>query len=90
MYFQIEEVEALTSIYADDFTIDSETYRSYSIKIKENNNEVILSVTMPPDYPLEAHPKYEFSAPWMDRKAKENLRHSLEEVNLYVCYYYFY
>ncbi|CAF4769011.1 unnamed protein product [Pieris macdunnoughi] len=79
---QIEEVEALTSIYTDDFIIDSETHRSYSIKIKDNNNEVILSVTMPSNYPLQAPPKYEFSAPWMDRKAKENLRYSLEEVYL--------
>ncbi|XP_038218213.1 protein IMPACT-like isoform X1 [Zerene cesonia] len=79
---QIEEVEALTSIYSEDFAIDSETLRTYSIKIKDNNNEVILTVTMPPEYPGQAPPKYELSAPWMDRKAKENLKHCLDEVYL--------
>ncbi|CAK1547791.1 unnamed protein product [Leptosia nina] len=79
---QIDEVEALTAIYGDDFVIDSEELRSYTVKIKDNNNEVLLSVTMPAEYPSEAPPKYEFSAPWMDRKAKESLRHSLDEVYL--------
>lgn len=81
-FFQAEEIEALSSIYGDDWTTESEATRSYSIKIKENNNEVRLYVTMPVDYPSQAPPKYELSAPWMERKAKTNLHHTLDEVYL--------
>lgn len=37
---------------------------------------------MPDDYPSMSPPKYELSAPWMDRKAKENLHYSLDEIYL--------
>ncbi|XP_068624089.1 protein IMPACT-B-like [Battus philenor] len=79
---QIEEVEALSSIYGDDWTTESETNRSYKIKVKENDHEVILYVTMPQDYPQQAPPKYELSAPWMNRKEKENLHRGLDEIYL--------
>ncbi|KPI97736.1 PREDICTED: protein IMPACT-like [Papilio xuthus] len=79
---QIEEVEALCSIYGEDWTTESEATRSYNIKIKENDHEVILYVTMPSEYPAQAPPKYELSAPWMDRKEKEKLHQSLDEVYL--------
>ncbi|XP_026735306.1 protein IMPACT-like [Trichoplusia ni] len=79
---QAEEVEALSSIYGDDWTTESDVSRSYSIRIEENKNEVRLYVTMPSDYPSLAPPKYEISAPWMDRKAKTELLHALEEVYL--------
>ncbi|XP_013147870.1 PREDICTED: protein IMPACT-like [Papilio polytes] len=79
---QFEEVEALSSIYGEDWTTESEATRSYNIKIKENAHEVILYVTMPLDYPGQAPPKYELSAPWMDRREKEKLHQSLDEVYL--------
>ncbi|XP_034826209.1 protein IMPACT-like isoform X1 [Maniola hyperantus] len=79
---QIEEVEALSSIYGEDWTTDSEATKSYSIKIKDNKNEVILYVTMIEGYPSLSPPKYELSAPWMDRKVKENLHYCLDEIYL--------
>lgn len=79
---QAEEVEALSSIYCDDWTTESEVSRSYCIRIEENKNEVKLYVTMPEDYPRSAPPKYELSAPWMDRKAKEQMYKALDEVYL--------
>ncbi|KAJ8708387.1 hypothetical protein PYW07_010512 [Mythimna separata] len=79
---QAEEVEALSSIYGDDWTTESEAARSYSVRIVENKNEVILYVTMPVDYPSQSPPKYELSAPWMERKAKTKLHHTLDEVYL--------
>ncbi|XP_052745203.1 protein IMPACT-A [Bicyclus anynana] len=79
---QIEEVEALSSIYGDDWNTDSEATRSYSIKIKDDKNEVILYITMTEGYPSVSPPKYELSAPWMDRKVKENLHYSLDEIYL--------
>ncbi|CAH0714973.1 unnamed protein product, partial [Brenthis ino] len=79
---QVEEIEALRSIYGEDWVIDNESSRSYSIKVKDHKNEVILYITMPDDYPSMSPPKYELSAPWMDRKAKENLHYSLDEIYL--------
>ncbi|XP_041971699.1 protein IMPACT-B-like [Aricia agestis] len=79
---QIEEVEALSSIYGEDWTTECAASKSYNIKIKENDKEVILYVTMTSEYPSQGPPKYELSAPWMDRKAKENLHHCLDEVYL--------
>ncbi|KAG8225828.1 hypothetical protein J437_LFUL005635 [Ladona fulva] len=39
---QIEEVEALQSIYDDSWVVEDEAYRSYSIKIEEGSFEVTL------------------------------------------------
>lgn len=80
LFFKAEEVEALSSIYGDDWTTESDLSKSYNIKIQEGNKQAILYVTMPPKYPSQSPPKYEFSAPWMDRKAKENLHSAVDEV----------
>ncbi|KAM3962180.1 protein IMPACT-B [Aphomia sociella] len=77
---QAEEIEALSSIYGKDCSIESRT--SFNIRIEEYKKEAILYVTMLPGYPTLAPPKYELSAPWMDRKAKEKLHLSLDEVYL--------
>ncbi|XP_052751024.1 protein IMPACT-B-like [Galleria mellonella] len=79
---QAEEVEALSSIYGDDWTIESEKIKTYRIRIIENKKEAMLHVTMPPEYPTLSPPKYELSAPWMDRRAKANLRNLLDDVYL--------
>ncbi|CAB3225939.1 unnamed protein product [Arctia plantaginis] len=79
---QAEEVEALSSIYGSDWITESEASRSYSIKIEENKNEIRLYVTLPDDYPAHSPPRYELSAPWMNRKAKEELHKQLDEVYL--------
>ncbi|RVE40130.1 hypothetical protein evm_015221 [Chilo suppressalis] len=75
---QKEEVVALSSIYGKDWT--AEGTATYHIRIKEGNKEVLLYVTMPPDYPTLSPPKYEMSAPWMDRKAKWRLNAELDAV----------
>ncbi|XP_030034113.2 protein IMPACT-B [Manduca sexta] len=79
---QAEEVEALSSIYGDDWMTESAETRSYRIKIEENKNDVLLYVTLPENYPSQSPPKYELSAPWMDRKSKEKLHAALDEVYL--------
>nr|XP_026497781.1 protein IMPACT-like [Vanessa tameamea] len=79
---QVEEIEALSSIYGEDLIIESEVSRSYNIKVRDNKNEVILYVTLNEGYPSKNPPKYELSAPWMDRKAKENLHYCLDEIYL--------
>ncbi|XP_022837657.1 protein IMPACT-like [Spodoptera litura] len=79
---QDEEIEALNAIYGDDWTMESDKTRSYSIKILEKEYEVVLYVTMPEDYPSQSPPSYEFSAPWMDRKDKSELHQALDEIYL--------
>ena len=81
-FYQAEEVEALSSIYGEDWTTESEAARTYSIKVEEHKNVVILYVTMPEGYPSQCPPKYELSAPWMERKAKTKLHHTLDGVYL--------
>ncbi|XP_050554185.1 protein IMPACT-like [Spodoptera frugiperda] len=80
---QGEEREALASIYEKEFEADSSgTGSSYCIKVQssERNNEAVIHVTMPRDYPSESPPVYVVSAPWMDRKTKERLHHSLDQI----------
>lgn len=79
---QAEEIEALKSIYTEELTIDSEITRSYTIRIEENKKEVLLYVTLPEDYPSSSPPKFELSAPWMDRQTKTNLHKTLHEIYL--------
>ncbi|CAH1641776.1 unnamed protein product [Spodoptera littoralis] len=79
---QDEEIEALSAIYGDDWAMESDKTRSYSIKILEKEYEVVLYVTMPEDYPSQSPPSYEFSAPWMDRKDKSELHQALDEIYL--------
>ncbi|XP_022837221.1 protein IMPACT-like [Spodoptera litura] len=79
---QNEEIEALSAIYGDDWTMESDKTRSYSITIYEKKYEVVLYVTMPEDYPSQSPPSYEFSAPWMDRKDKSELHQALDEIYL--------
>ncbi|XP_063393781.1 protein IMPACT-like [Cydia fagiglandana] len=79
---QDEEIEALSSIYGDDWTTESDVTRSYKIRVEENKHEAILYVTMPPEYPSQSPPKFELSAPWMERKDKADLHQALNEVYL--------
>ncbi|XP_053620101.1 protein IMPACT-like [Plodia interpunctella] len=79
---QTEEIEALSAIYGDDWTTESDITKSFCIRIEESKKQVLLYVTMPSTYPNSSPPKYELSAPWMDRKAKENLLRALDEVYL--------
>ncbi|KAF9423688.1 hypothetical protein HW555_001014 [Spodoptera exigua] len=78
----VDEIEALASIYEQEFSIQSNTARSYGIIIKEKMHEVYLYWTMPGDYPSQSPPSYELSAPWMDRKTKEKLHQCLDDLYL--------
>lgn len=75
-------MEALSSIYGEDWAVESDKTRSYSIKVSTNKYEVILYVTMPEDYPSQSPPTFEVCAPWMSRPDKTSLHRSLDEVYL--------
>lgn len=79
---QADEIEALSSIYGKEWNVDIVSENSYSIDIgADPTRSVHLKVALPPDYPLQSPPVYQFSAPWMTRKAKNILSADLEEIN---------
>lgn len=86
---QQEEIEALSSIYEDSFILDSET--SFTILVKEDFGEVVLRVSLPPNYPSSAPPTYQKSAPFLSGTEKQTLCNLLDEVyieNLGECVVY--
>ncbi|CAG9792385.1 unnamed protein product [Diatraea saccharalis] len=80
----MKDVEALNAIYNDVWTVESKATRSYSMRIKEGDKEVLFYITMPPTYPEFGPPKYELSAPWLGRKAKAKLLHELDMISISV------
>lgn len=75
---QLEEIEALSSIYEDNLVIDSET--SLTILIKEPCGNVTLSVNFPPEYPSSAPPTYQKSAPFLRGEEKLALCDKLDDI----------
>jgi len=75
---QQEEIEALSSIYEDCFILDSET--CFTIMIKESCGEVLLTVSLPPNYPSTAPPTYQKSAPFLRGREKEELCNLLDDI----------
>ena len=80
--FQVDEIEALVSIYDTCFKTEDEANRSYSIFIEEGSNAVTLYFQFPEDYPSNVPPTYQLSAPWLKGMAKLDLCNQLE--NLYL------
>lgn len=82
---QADEIEALSSIYGKEWNVESASENSYSIDIGSNpSRSVHLKITLPPDYPLQSPPVYQFSCPWMTRDAKSILAAELEDI--YCCH----
>jgi len=76
---QQEEIEALSSIYEENFILDSES--SYTILIHEEGYDpVTLSVSLPPEYPASAPPTYQKSAPFLRGNEKLELCSQLEQI----------
>ena len=74
---QNEEIEALVSIYEDKLTIlPSDKVKCFEIQIEN----ALLNVTFPLDYPSKTGPKYEISAPFLDRDEKEELELQLRDI----------
>ena len=74
---QNEEIEALVSIYEDKLTMLPSNTKSFDIQIGPNAK---LSVTFPEKYPSTTGPKYEISAPFLDREDKEELELQLKDI----------
>src|SRR5690348_15549957 len=88
---QIDEIEALAAIFGEDWIIQNEESRIFSITLKndcvdedatkeELLKEITIEFRFPEDYPLNSPPLYTLSAPWMSRKEKIMLMNDLEEI----------
>jgi len=75
---QQEEIEVLSSIYEDCFILDSET--CFTIMIKENCGDVLFTVSFPPNYPSNAPPTYQKSAPFLRGREKLELCGLIDEI----------
>ena len=73
---QENEIEALSAIYGDDWSVVDANNHVDSIKIKDDHNmnhEIKLEIRLPKNYPLSEPPCYTLSAPWMSTQSKSDL-----------------
>ncbi|XP_035268596.1 protein IMPACT isoform X1 [Anguilla anguilla] len=81
---QIDEIEALSSIYGDDWCVIDEASRIFCIKISDDTDlskwTICLQVILPHDYPSEAPPIYQLNATWLRGSKRTELSNSLEEI----------
>lgn len=81
---QIEEVEALSSIYGDEWCVIDEASRIFCIKIssglKEPRLTACLQIILPVNYPSTAPPIYQINAAWLRGPQRDRLANSLEDL----------
>ncbi|KAM3620245.1 uncharacterized protein V6R79_020297 [Siganus canaliculatus] len=81
---QIEEVEALSSIYGDEWCVIDEASRIFCIKISNDLEEpkltACLQIILPPDYPSASPPIYQINAAWLRGPERAKLANSLEDL----------
>ncbi|XP_067252942.1 protein IMPACT isoform X1 [Chanodichthys erythropterus] len=81
---QIEEIEALSSIYGDEWCVIDEATRVFCIRISDDTHQpkwtVCLQIILPPDYPSSAPPIYQINAAWLRGRDRMTLSNSLEEL----------
>ncbi|XP_075212857.1 protein IMPACT-B-like isoform X2 [Lycorma delicatula] len=76
---KVDEIESLSSIYDKDWRTEDEACRSYAMNV---TNSVTLYVTLPPNYPSQAPPTYQISAPELSHDEKNQISRVLEETYL--------
>ncbi|CAI9589905.1 unnamed protein product [Staurois parvus] len=83
---QIDEIEALSSIYGDDWCVIDEAARIFCIKISNSLDKpewtLCLQVILPPEYPATAPPLYQLNAPWLRGEDRMTLSNYLEDIFL--------
>ncbi|XP_043543462.1 protein IMPACT [Chiloscyllium plagiosum] len=86
---QIDEIEALSSIYEDEWCVIDEAARVFCIRVVDELEHpkwtVCLQVMLPPEYPSSAPPVYQLNASWLRGQECTALSNSLEEIYLAVC-----
>ncbi|KAK7889579.1 hypothetical protein WMY93_025139 [Mugilogobius chulae] len=80
----IEEVEALSSIYGDEWCVIDEASRIFCIKISDDIEQpkltACLQIILPADYPSAAPPIYQINAAWLRGPERAKLANSLEDL----------
>ncbi|XP_063056955.1 protein IMPACT isoform X2 [Engraulis encrasicolus] len=83
---QIDEIEALSSIYGDEWCVIDEASRIFCIKIADSSDNpkwtACLQTILPPDYPSSAPPLYQINAGWLRGPERMELSNRLEEIYL--------
>uniref|UniRef100_A0A1B6H196 RWD domain-containing protein n=1 Tax=Cuerna arida TaxID=1464854 RepID=A0A1B6H196_9HEMI len=79
---QTDEVEALCSIYGDQWQTEDEPNQTYCVAITEGKCDAMLHIKLPPEYPSSAPPQYQLSAPTLSRSDKQSLSDRLESIYL--------
>ncbi|XP_073187460.1 protein IMPACT isoform X4 [Lepidochelys kempii] len=81
---QMDEIDALSSIYGDDWCVVDEDERIFCIKISDCLEQpkwtLCLQVILPSEYPAAAPPIYQLNAPWLRGQDYMELANSLEEI----------
>lgn len=81
---QMEEVEALSSIYAEEWCVIDEAARVFCIRVSDDSQRprlmLCLQIILPPDYPSSAPPVYQINAGWLRGADRITLSNSLEEL----------
>lgn len=80
---QIEEIEALSSIYGEEWCVIDEASRVFCIRISDTQQPkwtVCLQIILPLDYPSSAPPMYQINAAWLRGRDRMTLSNSLEEI----------
>ncbi|XP_072569527.1 protein IMPACT isoform X3 [Paramormyrops kingsleyae] len=81
---QVDEVEALSSIYGDEWCVIDEASRIFCIKISADLSlskwTVCLQIILPPDYPSASPPIYQLNAAWLRGPEKTQLSNMLEDL----------
>lgn len=83
LHNQIDEIEALSSIYGDEWCVIDEASRIFCIKISDDLDQpkwtLCLQVILPSEYPTSAPPIYQLNAPWLRGPERMELSNRLEE-----------
>ncbi|XP_048870102.1 protein IMPACT [Brienomyrus brachyistius] len=81
---QVDEVEALSSIYGDEWCVIDEASRIFCIKISADSSSskwtVCLQIILPPDYPSASPPIYQLNAAWLRGPERTQLSNMLEDL----------
>ncbi|CAG10950.1 unnamed protein product, partial [Tetraodon nigroviridis] len=79
-----EEIEALSSIYGDEWCVIDEASRIFCIKICSDSEEpkltACLQIVLPCDYPSTSPPIYQINAAWLRGPERAKLANSLEDL----------
>ncbi|KAG8297252.1 hypothetical protein J6590_038856 [Homalodisca vitripennis] len=77
-----DEIEALCSIYGDQWQTEDELNQAYCVAVTEGKCDAVLHIKLPPEYPSIAPPQYQLSAPTLSREDKQSLSDRLESIYL--------